>query len=138
MGDRFQAGNRIRSRKTGEAGTIMGGETPPEGVQPVTFTESYTVQWDDGRKETLVHPDELSLLEETQEAKEPKGHYRTIGKNRFWCEPKKTSGIQDPTRRTFTDDDDNEYWCIPEDEVSSGRRYTSEGPKPPYPQPGVD
>ena len=118
MGDRFKAGQRVRSRKTEEVGTVIGRESPPEGVQPITGTESYTVQWDAGPKEPLVHPDELVLIEGGQGGNEPKGHYRTIGKNRFWCEPKKTSGVQD--------------------EVPPGRRYDSKGPKPPHPQPGLD
>src|SRR4051794_30419902 len=103
MSDRFEAGQRIRSRKTGGIGTVVGRDAHPEGVQPVTGTESYTVQWDAGQNEPLVHPDELVLVQAGQGGNGPKGHYRTIGKNKFWCEPKKTSGIQDPTRPTFTD-----------------------------------
>jgi hypothetical protein len=140
MVDRFQGGQRVRSRKTGEVGTVVVRETPPPGVQPITGVESYTVERDGGQKEPMVHPDELEDFTGKSAAagqkNEPEGHYRTIDGNKFWCEPKKSSGIQDPTRRTYTDPDGNEYWCIPEDEIPTGRRYTSEGPKPPYPQSG--
>jgi len=83
--------------------------------------------------------DEVNKPEgEDQEKKGPKGHRRQIDGIDFWCEPKKTSGVQDPTRRTYTDEDGNEYWCIPNREAPPGRRYDSKGPIPPYPQTGLD
>ena len=70
--------------------------------------------------------------------KRPQGHRREIDGIDFWCEPKETSGVQDPTRRTYTDEDGNEYWCIPHEETRPGRRYNDKGPIPPYPEMGVD
>lgn len=68
----------------------------------------------------------------------PQGHRRQIDGIDFWCQPKESSGVQDPTRRTYTDEEGNEYWCIPYEETRPGRRYDSSGPIPPYPQAGVD
>ena len=63
MSKEFNPGQRVRSKKPGVGdGTVKSKDVDESAIQIIAPNTTYTVNWDDGHKESMVNPEELEAI----------------------------------------------------------------------------
>ena len=63
MDEKLEVKQRVKHTSKGMTGIILSVDGPVEGTTPIaTSSTTYSVEWDDGQKETLLLPAELEAI----------------------------------------------------------------------------